>query len=83
MVSETQKIWEAVANIDRTDTHTASLCHAIINMMIHQGVVTRDEANRQIEKSILEVVSVHKRIVNAMQDLNTDLAAHSEAKTIQ
>jgi hypothetical protein len=83
MVSATQKIWEAVANLDQADTHTAALCHGIINMMVQQGIVTREEANRQIEESILEVVSVHKRIVNAMQDQNTGIVAHSEAKTIQ
>jgi hypothetical protein len=82
MVSATKKIWEAVANLDRTDTHTAALCHAIINMMIHQGVVTREDANRQIEKSFQKVVSVHKRIVSAMQDLNRGDVAPSEAKTI-
>ena len=83
MISATQKIWEAVANLDRTDTHTAALCHAIINMMIHQGIVTREEANRQIEESLMKVVSVHKRIVNAMQDLNTGSVARQEAGTIQ
>lgn len=83
MVSATQKIWEAVANLDRADTHTAALCHAIINMMVQQGVVTREDATWQIEKSILKVVSVHNQIANAMQDLNSDLGARSEAKTIQ
>lgn len=83
MVSATQKIWEAVANLDHTDTHTAALCHAIINMMVHQGVVTREQANLQIEKSVLEVISVHKRIVNAMQDINTGPSARSKANTIQ
>jgi hypothetical protein len=83
MESATQKIWEAVANLDRTDTHTAALCHAIINMMVHQGMVTREEANRQIEKSISKVVSVHKRIVSAMQGQNPDPGIHSEQETIQ
>jgi hypothetical protein len=83
MNAATQKLWEAVAKLDRTDTHTAALCHAIINMMIHQGIVTREEANRQIEESFMNVVSVHKRIVNAMQDLNTGGVARPEAGTIQ
>jgi hypothetical protein len=83
MVSATQKIWEAVANLDRTDTHTVALCHAIIDMMVHQGVVSRQEANQQIEKSILKVVSIHKRIVNAMHGLNTAPVAHAEPETIQ
>jgi hypothetical protein len=83
MDTATQKLWEAVANLDRTDTHTAALCHAIINMMIHQGIVTREEANRQIEESFMKVVSVHKRIVNAMQDLNTGSVSRQEVGTIQ
>jgi hypothetical protein len=83
MAAATKKIWEAVANLDRGDTHTAALCLAIINMMVRQGVVTREDANRQIEKSILKVVSVYKQIANAMQDLNTGLSAGSEAKTLQ
>lgn len=83
MVSATQKIWQAVANLDRSDTHTAALGHAIINMLVNQGVVTREEANRQIEKSMQEVVSVHQRIVNAMQGLPPGSVAHTEAETIQ
>jgi hypothetical protein len=84
MVSATEKIWKAVADLDQTDTHTAALCRAIINMMVHQGIVTRQQADRQIEKSISEVISVHKRIVTAMQGLNTGRRAHSKAKnTIQ
>lgn len=83
MVSATEKIWKAVANLDRGDTHTAALCLAIINMMVRQGVVTRENANRQIEKSILKVVSVHKQIANAMQDLNTGPSGRSGVKTIQ
>jgi hypothetical protein len=83
MVSATQNIWQAVANLDRNDTHTAAVCHAIINLMIHQGIVTREEANHQIEKSMQQVISVHQRIVNAMQGLNPGPVAHTEAKTIQ
>ena len=83
MVSATEKIWEAVANLDRADTHTAALCHAIINIMVHQGIVTREDANRQIEKSTLEVMSVHKRIVNAMRNIKSNVGASSEARTIQ
>jgi hypothetical protein len=51
--------------------------------MVRQGVVTREDANRQIEKSILKVVSVHKQIANAMQDLNTGPSGRSGVKTIQ
>ncbi len=83
MVSATEKIWEAVGNLDRGDTHTAALCHAIINIMVRQGVVTREDANRQIEKSILKVVSVYKQIADAMQDLNTGLRTGSGVKTLQ
>jgi hypothetical protein len=83
MVSATQKIWEAVANLDRADAHTVALCHAIINIMVHQGVVTREDANRQIEKSTLEVMSVHKRIVNAMRSSKSNIDTGSESRTIQ
>ena len=83
MVPATQKIWEAVANLDRSDSYTAAMCHAIINLMVHQGIVTREEANQQIEKSTMEVIKVHKRIVKAMQDLSTGPVGRSEAKTIQ
>lgn len=83
MAPATRKIWEAVANLDRGDTHTAALCHAIINIMVQQGVVTREDANRQIEKSVLKVVSVYKQIANAMQDLKTGLGARSKVNTIQ
>lgn len=82
MVSVTQKIWEAVANLDRADTHTAALCHAIINMMVDQGVITRKDASRQIEKSILKVVAVHKKIAEAMQDQTTDPGTRSGSKTL-
>jgi hypothetical protein len=82
MVSATQKIWEALALLDRTDTHTATLCHAIINMMVRQGVVTREQADRQIEKSMLEVISVHKRIVDAMRSKHPDPGSRPKAKTI-
>lgn len=82
MVSATQKIWEAVANLDRADTHTAALCHAIINMMVDQGVITREDASRQIEKSILKVVAVHRKIAEAMQDQITDPGARSGSKTL-
>jgi hypothetical protein len=83
MIPATQKIWQAVTNLDQSDTYTAALCHAIINMMVHQGIVTREAANRQIEKSTMEVISVHKRIVKAMQDMVTGPAARSKAETIQ
>jgi hypothetical protein len=83
MIPATQKIWQAVTSLDRSDTYTAALCHAIINMMVHQGIVTREAANRQIEKSTMEVISVHKRIVKALQDMDTGPAAHSNTETIQ
>jgi hypothetical protein len=83
MVSATQKIWETVENLDQADTHAAALCHAIINMLVQQGVVTREEADRQIEKSIRNVVSVHKRIVTAMQDQNRGPDTRSGKETIQ
>jgi hypothetical protein len=83
MASATRKIWKTVANLDQTDTHTVALCHAIINMMVHQGIVTREEARRQIEKSLRKVVSVHKRITNAMQDQNTGLSVRAGEETIQ
>ena len=47
-----QKIWKAVTSLEQADTHSTALCHSIINLMINQGVVTKKEFTRQIEKSV-------------------------------
>ena len=78
-----QKIWKAVTSLEQADIHSTALCHSIINLMINQGVVTKEEFRRQIEKSIIKVVSVHKKIVQAMQDQNSAAGVNAELKTLQ
>ena len=80
---DTEKIWKAVTNLDKTNIQTAALCHAIITVMIDNGIVTKKEATRQIEKSILKVVMIHKQIANAMYDQNSALGAWAGLKTLQ
>jgi hypothetical protein len=63
-----EKIWKAVKGLDQADVHSAALCHSIINLMITQGVVTKEEVALQIEKSVAKVVLVHKKIVKAMNE---------------
>ncbi len=83
MDTTTQKIWEAVTKLDKADIHSASICHAIINMMINQGIVTKEEATRQIEKSIVKVLTVHKQIAKVMQNQNSAFGAQAGLKTLQ
>ncbi len=80
---DTEKIWKAVTNLDKADIQTAALCHAIIAVMIDNGIVTKKEATRQIEKSILKVVTVHKQIANAMYDQNSALGARAGLNSLQ
>jgi hypothetical protein len=66
-----QKIWKAVTSIEQADTHSTALSHSIINLMINQGVVTKKEFTRQIEKSVAKVVSVHKQKAKTIKDQNS------------
>lgn len=66
----TQKIWNFVRNLEHGDDQTTALCYSIINLMIKHRIVTKEEAALQIEKSVAKVVTVHKRIVEAMREKN-------------
>ena len=83
MDAATHKIWQAVTSLEQADIHSTALCHSIINLMINQGVVTKEELTRQIEKSVAKVVSVHKQIAKAIQDQNSAAGANAELKTLQ
>ena len=83
MNTATQKIWKAVGSLEKADTQAAALCHSIINMMINHGVVTKEEFTRQIEKSVTQVVSVHKKIAKAMQNQNSAVGAGTKLNTMQ
>ena len=83
MNAATQKIRQALTSLEQADIHSTALCHSIINLMLNQGVVTREELARQIEKSVAKVVSVHKQIAKAIQDQNSAAGANAELKTLQ
>ena len=68
MDAPTQKIWNFVKNLEQGDDQATALCYSIINLMIKHRIVTKEEAARQIEKSVAKVVTVHKRIVEAMEE---------------
>ena len=77
------KIWKAVTSLEQADVQSTALCHSIINLMINQGVVTKEEFKKQIENSITKVVSVHKQIAKAMQNQNSAAGTDSELNTVQ
>ena len=83
MDTATQKIWKAVTGLEQADIHSAARCHSIINLMINQGVVTKEEFTRQIEKSVAKVVTVHKKIAEAIQDQNSAAGDNPGLKTLQ
>jgi len=83
MTADTEKIWKALTNLDRADFHTTALCHSIINLMIANEIVSREEATRQIEISIAKVVTAYKQIVRAGKDQDSDSVARQELKTLQ
>ncbi len=83
MTADTEKIWKALTNLDRADIHTTTLCHTIINLIIDNEIVSREEATRQIEKSILKVVTAYKQIAHAVKDQDSDLGARQGLKTLQ
>jgi hypothetical protein len=78
-----QEIWKVVSGLEQADVHSAAMCHSIIKMMINQGVITKEEFTRQIAKSTIEVVSVHKQIVKAMQEQKSAADADRGLKTLQ
>ncbi len=66
------KIWKAVKSLEKADIDSTAMCYSIIDLMIDQGLVTREEFARQVEKSVAKVVSVHKQIAEAMRERYPD-----------
>ncbi len=83
MNSETEKIWKALINLDRADIQTTALCHAIVTLMIEKGVVTQEQAAKEMEKSIPKVLDIRKEIANAMSDPLSIVDAWAETKNVQ
>jgi t-SNARE complex subunit (syntaxin) len=77
-----QKIWKAVASLKQADHHTTAMCYSIINLMIRQGVVTREEATLQIEKSVAKVVALHEQIAEAIQEQSSDAGGNNGMKSL-
>jgi hypothetical protein len=77
-----QKIWQALTSLKQADDQRAAMCHTIINLMIRQGVVTKEEATRQIQKSVAKIVALHKEIAETMQDRNSAAGANARLKTL-
>lgn len=77
-----QNIWKAVNGLRQADDQSTALCYSLLNLMIKQGVVTREEATRQIEKSTIKVVAIHKQIAEAMQEQSSDAGEYKGSKTV-
>ncbi len=76
-----EKIWKAVSGLEQADVHSTAMCHSIIKMMIDNGVATKKEFARQIEKSMAEVVAIRKKIAKAMREQKSAYGA--EVETLQ
>ena len=76
-----EKIWKAVSGLEQADVHSTAMCHSIIKMMVDNGVATKQEFARQIEKSMAEVVAIHKKIAKVMREQKSAYGA--ELETLQ
>jgi hypothetical protein len=83
MTSEYEKIWKALSNLDKADIQTTALCHAIITLMIDNGIVTQEQAAKELEKSIPKVMALRKGVSDAIFDPNSMLNPWVENKTVQ
>ena len=83
MNSETEKIWKALGNLDKADIQTTALCHAIITLLIDNGIVTQEQAAEELEKSIPKVIALRKGISDTISDPRSILDAWVESKTVQ
>ncbi len=81
--SEIEKIWKALSNLDKADIQTTALCHAIITLMIDNGIVTQEQAAEELGKSIPKVMALRKDISDAISDPLSILNAWSESSTVQ
>jgi hypothetical protein len=71
MNSELDKIWKALGNLDKADIQTTALCHAIITLMVDNGIVTQEQAAQELGKTIPKVMALRKTIADATVDPNT------------
>lgn len=83
MNSEIEKIWKALSNLDKADIQTTALCHAIITLMIDNGIVTQEQAAEELGKSIPKVMELRKDIADTISDPHSILNAWVESKTVQ
>ena len=81
--AEIEKLWKALTNLDKADIQTTALCHAIVTLMIDKGLVTQEQAAKELEKSIVKVLTVHKQIAKVMQNQNSAFGAQARLKTLQ
>jgi hypothetical protein len=81
--SEIKKIWKALLNLDKADIQTTALCHAIITLMIDNGIVTQEQAAAELGKSIPKVMALRKDISSAIFDPRSILNSQVETKTVQ
>ena len=77
METAIQQIWKAVTGLEQADHQATAMCYSIINLMIKQGIVTKEEVSRQIEKSVTKVVTRHKEIVRTMNDQQSNTGNHN------
>lgn len=83
MNSEIEKIWKALSNLDKADIQTTALCHAIITLMIDNGIVTQEQAAEELGKSIPKVMALRKDISDTVSDPHSILNAWAESSTVQ
>jgi hypothetical protein len=81
--SEIKNIWKALFNLDKADIQTTALCHAIITLMIDNGIVTQEQAAEELGKSIPKVVALRKDISDTIFDPRTIFNTSVESKTVQ
>jgi hypothetical protein len=81
--SEFDKIWKALGNLDKADIQTTALCHAIVTLMIDNGIVTQEQAAEELGKSIPKVMALRKGISDTIFDPNSIFNPWVENKTLQ
>jgi hypothetical protein len=83
MNNEIKNIWKVVGNLDKADLNAAATCHAIMALMIKNGVVTKEESVRQINTSMKTVIQTHHEIAQAMKFHESASKKFTALKTIQ
>lgn len=83
MKSEIEKIWKALGNLDKADIQTTALCHAIVTLMIDNGIVTQEQAAEELGKSIPKVMALRKGIADTVSDPSSIFNTRVGNKTVQ